>query len=309
MTPGRIAVIGILTEDLFFRSPRLPGPGETVIGTGFDRGPGGKGANQAAAAARMGADVWPIFAIGQDDAGERGARLLRESGANTEELLRRASLPTATAAIVVAEDGGNQIVVCPGAGLSLTSEEAAAALSRIDPEWVLLQREAPLETMRAALGRRIILNPAPAGPLEPEILRQTEIIVPNEVEAAQLTGMPVDSPEAALKACAALRGMGPQCAVVTLGRLGCVWQSPEGKGWISPPAAQAVDTTAAGDCFAGALAAGLAKGEELSQALRLAVAASSISVERPGAMESMPTWEEAAARRPLTQQKSLSSQM
>lgn len=307
MIPGRIAVVGILTEDLFFRSPTLPGPGETVIGHGYDRGPGGKGANQAAAAARMGADVWPIFSIGQDEAGERGARLLRECGAKTDELLRRSSQPTATAAIVVAENGGNQIVVCPGAGLTLTGPEVSAALGRIDPEWVMLQREAPLETMAAALGRRIILNPAPAGPIHAEILAQTEIIVPNEVEAAQLTGQPVDGPDSALRACAALLSMGPQAAVVTMGRLGCVWKSPIGEGWIAPPETRAVDTTAAGDCFAGALAAGLARGEDLPHALRLAVAASSISVQRPGAMESMPTLAEAEARRPLTQEKSLFS--
>ncbi len=307
MIPGRIAVVGILTDDLFFRSPRLPGPGETVIGSGFDRGPGGKGANQAAAAARMGADVWPVFAIGQDDAGARGAELLRGCGASVEELLRRTDLPTATAAIMVAADGGNQIVVCPGAGMSLTAAETAEALERIDPEWVMLQCEAPLETMSAAAGRRILLNPAPAGPISPEILMQAALIVPNEVEAAQLTGLSVEGPSDALAACQALREMGPAAAVVTIGRLGCVWQSPEGEGWIAPPKVQAVDTTAAGDCFAGALAAGLARGESLPAALRLAVAASSISVERAGAMASMPTLAEAEARRPLTQEKSLFS--
>jgi hypothetical protein len=197
---------------------------------------------------------------------------------------------------------------CYGRGGELPAvTDANVVLGRIDPEWVMLQREAPLETMAAALGRRIILNPAPAGPIHAEILAQTEIIVPNEVEAAQLTGQPVDGPDSALRACAALLSMGPQAAVVTMGRLGCVWKSPIGEGWIAPPNTRAVDTKAAGDCFAGALAAGLARGEDLPQALRLAVAASSLSVERPGAMESMPTLAEAEAKRPLTQEKSLFS--
>ncbi len=292
MIPGRIAVIGILTQDHFFRADRLPAPGETVVGGAYDRSPGGKGSNQAAAAGRLGADVWMIAAAGDDSGGREGLAALQACGVQTSECLIRPGAATASAGIAVGAGGSNQIVVCPGAAQTLTCAECEAALARIDPEWVLIQNEAPAETLRAAIGRRILYNPAPALPLDPAFLAVCEAICPNEVEAAQLLGEPIFTTEEAWDACGELIARGPRTAAITLGGQGSVWRSGGAGGWTPALPGTALDTTAAGDCYLGALAAGLARGESWDQAARRASAAAGLSVRRPGAMDSLPSREE-----------------
>jgi ribokinase len=292
MIPGRIGVIGILTQDHFFRAGRLPAAGETVIGDGYDRSPGGKGSNQAAAAALLGADVWMIAAIGDDSGGREGLAALEASGVKTTECLIRPEAATAAAGIAVGSGGANQIVVCPGAAETLTPLECREALERIDPEWVLIQNEAPAETRRAAIGRRILYNPAPALPLDLELLAECEAICPNEIEAGQLLGRTVRSPEEAWTACGHLIGMGVRTALITLGRQGSVWRNGSEGGWTPALSSKALDTTAAGDCFFGALASSLARGDSWELASRWASAAAGLSVRKPGAMHSLPGHEE-----------------
>ncbi|MER7833198.1 ribokinase [Streptomyces sp. NPDC095602] len=287
-TPARITVLGSTNMDLVAYVPRAPRLGETVTGREFRTVPGGKGANQAVAAARAGARVSMIGAVGSDDFGTRLRDALDESGVDTS-LLRTAGGPSGTAHIVVDDEGSNAIVVVPGANASVTGitphDEARIAAS----DALLLQLELPLDAVLAGAqaarrhGVRTVLTPAPAQPLPRDLLALVDLLVPNEHEAATLAG--VADPRAAAEEL--LRDV-PE-VVVTLGAAGCLYVA-RGADPVTVPArrVRAVDTTAAGDTFTGALAVALGEGRPVPDALAWASAAASLSVGRAGASSSMP---------------------
>ncbi|MFD9072732.1 ribokinase [Streptomyces lasiicapitis] len=288
MTRPHIAVLGSINMDLVAYVAKAPQRGETVTGREFRTLPGGKGANQAVAAARAGATVSMIGAVGNDAFGTQLRSALDHSGVDTD-LLRTVEGPSGTAHIVVDDDGGNAIVVIPGANDTLTTLSPGDTAEIASAAALLLQLEIPMEgvlaaaqTARAA-GVRTILTPAPARPLPPELLAATDLLLPNEHEAAALTGLP-DPADAAR----ALLDQVPE-VVVTLGAAGSLYVA-RGAEPVTVPARRvtAVDTTGAGDTFAGALAVALCEGNYLPQAASWASAASALSVQRPGAAASMP---------------------
>ncbi|MEV8523562.1 ribokinase [Streptomyces sp. NPDC052000] len=286
----RIAVLGSTNMDLVAYVTTAPRSGETVTGHEFRTAPGGKGANQAVAAARAGADVAMIGAVGTDDFGDQLRTALEHAGVDID-LLRTTEGPSGTAHIVVDGDGGNAIVVIPGANGSLTSLCHADRALIAEAQSLLLQLELPMSAVLAGAetarrnGVRTILTPAPAQPLPCELLAVTDLLVPNEHEAATLTGVSGD-PERAARA---LLADVPE-VVITLGARGCLYASraqPEPVAVLAPPVT-AVDTTGAGDTFVGTLAVALGEGRPMTDALTWASAAAALSVQRPGAATSMP---------------------
>jgi len=291
-----ICVVGSLNMDLCVHTPRLPAMGETVAGGGFNASPGGKGANQAVAAAKLGAGVAMVGRVGGDIFGARLLESLRCNGVDTSHVRVTEEAPTGVAVILL-HGGDNCIVVDPGANALLSPEdipEEAIAGS----DMLVLQLETTLEAVRRAMelarqhGVAVLLNPAPAQRLPAEILALADIITPNESECALLTGLPCGSPESAARAARALREMGVPKVVVTLGGSGVVYDV--GGGPVHRPArpVRAVDTTAAGDCFTGALAVSLAGGSDFDAAVDFAQAAAALAVTRRGAQESLPGLEE-----------------
>lgn len=283
-----IVVLGSTNMDLVAYVAKAPARGETVTGREFRTVPGGKGANQAVAAARAGADVAMIGAVGADDLGTRLRAALEHSGVDTD-LLRTSEGPSGTAHIVVDDEGGNAIVVVPGANATVTSLDHGDEALIATADALLLQLELPLSAVTAGavtargLGVRTVLTPAPAQPLPDELLAATDLLVPNEHEAAALTGLA--DPHAAVEA---LLHKVPE-VVVTLGAAGCLYAARGAKPLVVPaPRVRAVDTTAAGDTFVGALAVALGEGRPVPEALAWASAAAALSVQHPGASSSMP---------------------
>jgi len=291
-----VVVVGSANLDYTVQVPRLPGPGETVLGTGLLTSHGGKGANQAVAARRAGAAVTFIGKRGADPPGEAIARRLAEEGIGTEGFLTDPAAPTGAAFIAVDPAGQNQIVVAPGANAALTADDLLACLPLLKGGRVLLaQLETPLATMREALragraaGMVSILNPAPAAPVGPEIFRAVDLLVPNEQEAALLADRPVQSVAEAGVAAARLLDFGCKAVLVTLGSQGALLvRRGEARHFPAFPV-EAVDATAAGDAFCGVLAAALAEGRALEEAIPFACAAGALTCTRRGAQESLPT--------------------
>ncbi|MEW2392749.1 ribokinase [Streptomyces venezuelae] len=290
MTPTpHIAVLGSANMDLVAYVTEAPRRGETVTGREFRTVPGGKGANQAVAAARAGATVSMIGAVGKDAYGAQLRSALEHSGIETDSL-RTVEAPTGTAHIVVDDEGGNAIVVIPGANGTVTALAPGDEGLIASADALMLQLEVPLDGVLAAAraarshGVRTILTPAPAQPLPPELLAAVDLLLPNEHEAATLTGI-ADDPHAAARA---LLSQVPE-VVITLGSRGSLYASRDTEP-VTVPARQvaAVDTTGAGDTFAGALAVALAEGNSVADALGWASAAAALSVQRPGASASMP---------------------
>ncbi|GEB56798.1 ribokinase [Streptomyces gardneri] len=283
-----IVVLGSTNMDLVAYVPRAPARGETVTGRAFRTVPGGKGANQAVAAARAGAEVAMIGAVGADDFGARLRTNLEHCSVDTD-LLRTAEGPSGTAHIVVDDEGGNAIVVVPGANATVTSLSHGDEALIGTADTLLLQLELPLSVVTEGaatarrLGVRTVLTPAPAQRLPPELLAATDLLVPNEHEAAALTGL--TDPRAAAQAL--LRDV-PE-VVVTLGAAGSLYAARGVEPVaVAAPRVRAVDTTAAGDTFVGALAVALGEGRPVPEALAWAQAAAALSVQREGASTSMP---------------------
>ncbi|SEE40177.1 ribokinase [Jiangella alba] len=282
-----IAVLGSANMDLVATVDRAPGRGETVTGRDFTTVPGGKGANQALAAARAGGDVAFLGAVGDDDFGRRITALLAGAGIDVSGLAV-SDRPTGTAHITVDATSDNSIVVVPGANGTVTELTDAHRAAVDAADLLMLQLELPLVLVTQAAryarerGVRVVLTPAPAVPLPAELLTAVDVLVPNEHEAALLAGV-ADPVEAAH----ALAGRGGD-VVVTLGARGALRVSGAATTQVPAFEVEAVDTTAAGDTFAGVLAVGLAEGLEWPDALRRASAAAALSVQRPGASSSMP---------------------
>ena len=277
------------------RAEHLPAPGETVLGGTFLMNPGGKGANQAVAAARLGGRVQFVAKVGNDLFGRQAMEQFRREKIDTTYVLTDPDLPSGVALINVDARGENCIAVAPGANASLTPADVAPALKALpDAAIVLLQLETPLDTVVAAIRQshaqnlRVVLNPAPAQVLPPDLLPCLYLLTPNETEAELLTGIPVRDEASARRAAEWLRQQGVDNVIITLGARGVYLLTNDVSRMISAPAVQAVDTTAAGDCFNGALVVALSEQLPLDEAAAFACRAAAISVTRLGAQSSMP---------------------
>jgi ribokinase len=297
----RIVVVGSSNTDMVVKSERLPAPGETVTGGEFLMAAGGKGANQAVAAARLGAEVTFVAKVGSDMFGEQAIAGYRKEGIRTDFILRDPQHATGVALILVDQKGENLISVASGANHALSPDDVRRAAEPIRAaDLVVLQLEIPIETVACAAGLAaeagvpVILDPAPApaGRLEPGLLKHVTYVKPNETEAERLTGIPVRDEASARQAAAKLLEGGVRSAVITLGAKGAIWVEPARSGFVPGVKVTAVDSTAAGDAFSGALACALARGLALDEAVRYAGVVAAISVTRLGAQPSLPTREE-----------------
>lgn len=293
----KLVVFGNINMDLTTYAARLPRPGETLHGKSFQLAPGGKGANQAAAAARLGVPTQFIGRIGDDDFGRQVIDALRSFGVETSVHVDPQH-STGLAVISVDEAGENAITAILGANMAMDDSDVARAAQAL-PEagLLLLQLEIPLRAILALAaqanqrGIRVVLDPAPApvDPLPDELIRSLYALTPNEVEAEALVGYPVSDLDSAARAAQQLRGWGVPLAVVKLGDRGAYFATAEDQGHIPPFPVQAVDSVAAGDAFNGALAAALMENRPTREALRWAAAAGALAVTRAGAMPSMPS--------------------
>lgn len=297
MTPRRVAVMGSFVADLAFRTPRMPGWGETVMGSAFRLGPGGKGSNQAVAAARLNGEVFFITKLGRDTFGELARRTYAEEGINSRFVFETTEHETGGAAIIVDQaKGENAIVVVPGACFHLTSGEVDRARAAIETSSIFMtQLELPIPVvehgLKLARNLRVptILNPAPAHSLPESIYPLCDYLTPNETEAAGLTGMPVASVAEAERAAEALLARGARNVVVTLGAQGALVKNTKLSEHVSAfYAGPVVETTGAGDAFNGGFAVGLAEGMDIVGATRFGCAVAGISVTRLGTAPSMP---------------------
>jgi ribokinase len=293
----RIVVIGSLVFDFVARAPRLPGAGETVLGETFGMFPGGKGANQAVQAGRLGAQVHMIGCVGADFMAERLLASLHESGVVSDLVRRVAGSSTAACCIHVDKQGSNAIVVVPEANWRCGREDIDAGRDVIrGADILLLQLEIPLATVAYAVSVAaeykvpVILNPAPAQALEQSLLRGVSILTPNEHEAKLLTGL--DEPQTAA---ARLQALGPQTVIVTVGEYGAFLASSEDSVLIPGLRVSVIDSTAAGDAFNGALAVARAEGLSLLDSVQFANAAGALACTRPGAQPSLATRAEVVA--------------
>lgn len=290
-----IVVIGSLNMDMVVRTNRAPEAGETLMGQAFALSPGGKGANQAVAAARLGAKVTMIGRVGKDTFGTEMLEVIGREGIDIEHISTSETQATGVASIVLEESGENRIIVVPGANIDLTVEDIQALESVISQaEMVVIQLEMDLAMSEQAIaiahrhGIPVILNPAPARKLKDEMLSQVTYLTPNETEAGILSGMTVDSVEAAEEAASILLQKGVQNVIVTLGSKGALIVNAEGTKTISGFPVQAVDTVAAGDSFNGALAQQLVLGKSLEEAVSFANAVGALAVGKEGAIPSLP---------------------
>jgi ribokinase len=290
-----IVVLGSLNMDLVAALPHLPRPAETVVAERLQTFPGGKGANQAVAAARLGGNVTMVGRVGSDAFGDTLINSLRSDGVDTTRVERDATEPTGAALILVERSGQNMIAVAPGANSTVGSadvERAAACLE--SSSLLLLQLEVPVPAVEAAIraarrvGARVILNAAPAFSLAPDLLRGLDLLIVNEIEASALFGQHVETRDDAAAAGGAALEIGVRAAVVTLGAAGAVLVNASGVSAIDAIPVDAVDATAAGDAFVGAAAVALAHGANLRSAARMGAAAGAAAATHTGAQSSLP---------------------
>lgn len=290
-----IYVVGSSNTDMVIRASKLPAPGETVMGGDFLMNPGGKGANQAVTAARLGGEVTFVAKVGNDVFGKQAVRLFQRENINTLYVVRDTSHPSGVALINVDANGENCIAVAPGANNHLKALEVEASLEIMsDPAIILLQLEIPLNTVKYTIrrsfekGLKVVLNPAPAQPLPDDIFSCIYLLTPNESEAELLTGVKVTDEESAKTAATILKERGLENVIITMGSKGAYLLTDTMSKLIATPPVTAVDTTAAGDCFNGALAVALAEDLPLDEAVTFACKAASICVTRMGAQASIP---------------------
>ena len=296
----KVTVVGSLNVDLVCRAPRRPDPGETLIGDAFDIFTGGKGFNQATAAARLGAEVTLIGSVGADLFGDMLLAAAENERIHSRFVTKRTDIGTGVATIVIEPDGDNSIIVVPRANMALTTTDIDAAADDIaNADVLLLQLETPVTASHHAAaiakthGTTVILNPAPAQPLPDSLLASVDILTPNQSETELLSGVKVDTHEDARRAAKALRARMVDAAstavVLTLGEQGALMLTATESEHVSALAVDAVDTTGAGDAFCGALATALASGDALPTAVEFANTAGAAAVTVVGATPSMPT--------------------
>lgn len=295
---NKIICIGSSNTDMVVRSERLPRPGESVIGGGFVMAGGGKGANQAVAIARMGHKVVFAAALGEDMFGDEAIARYRQYGVDTSYIVRKKT-PSGIALIMVDAAAQNSISVALGANSELSVADVMPALDLIEPnDIVLMQLEIPMETVAAcvavaaAKGARVVLNPAPAAEVSADVLSKLYLITPNQTEAETLTGIEVRDEQSARAAAEALRAKGVKRVIITMGGDGALLDDGGRVEMVPAFRVNAVDTTAAGDVYNGAICAALAEGCSLRDAMIFGSKASAISVTRIGAQPSIPTREE-----------------
>ena len=295
VTKQQILVVGSTNNDMVIKAAHLPRPGETILGGTFFMNPGGKGANQAVAIARLGAPVTFICKTGTDIFGHQSQQLFEAEGINTSYVFSDPQNPSGVALISVDDKAENCIVVASGANANLTPEDLKKAEEAIDQcDIVLLQLEIPMETVEyvakiaSEKGKKVILNPAPAQPLSAELLSHLYLITPNETEAEMISGVKITDEVSANEAAQVLSEKGVQNVIITLGSKGALVYS-NGESEVVPAyKVNAIDTTAAGDVFNGALTVALSEGRDLKEASRFGCKASAISVTRSGAQSSAP---------------------
>lgn len=295
--PPRVTVVGSLNMDLVVRAPRIPSPGETILGGPFETAPGGKGANQAAAAARMEAVVRMVGRVGDDAFGAQVRAALTAAGVECSAVLPTPGVATGVGLIVVEEETGqNAIVVASGANAMLAPEDVRAVRHLLaDCDVLVLQFENPVETVMEAArlarahGASIVLNPAPARAVDDELLAVVDLLVPNEAEAGLLAGVAIGCIRDAEEAARILHRRGAKEVVITLGNKGALIHSGCGTELMRAFPVRAVDATAAGDAFVGSLAVLVAEGWPLRDAVVWANAAGALAVTERGAMPSLPS--------------------
>jgi ribokinase len=296
-----IVVVGSLNMDLVVRLPIIPKPGETLLGGVFNTYPGGKGANQAVAASRLGGHVSMIGCVGDDSFGRELVANLSTEGVDTSHVFVQPNVSSGVALIQVDDQAQNSIAVASGANYRLSCEYVEKAMQAIEKiDVVVMQLETPLETIYTAArvahqrGAKVILNPAPAQVLENDLLQLVDYLVPNEYEIATMTGFQIQNITDTDQAAQQLLSKGVKNLIVTLGNKGSVIFEGNTNNSVDIPAwkVQAVDTTAAGDCFIGAFAVGLSKEKSVKDAAAFASAAAAISVTRLGAQPSLPKIDE-----------------
>ena len=292
---NRIAVIGSSNTDMVIKTTKLPAPGETIMGGDFFMNPGGKGANQAVAAARLGGKVSLIAKTGDDLFGKQARLIFESDQINTGFLVTDPNHPSGVALITVDGHGENCIVVAPGSNSYLNNSDIDLAREEIlQSNLILMQLEVPVETVEYAAniayqaGIKVILNPAPAAKISDDLLSKLYMITPNETEAELISGIPVQDVDSAVLAAQNLYNRGVKVVIITLGSKGALIYTGD-KGTLVPsPKVEAIDTTAAGDVFNGAIAVAISEGLTLEKAVEFACKAAAISVTRMGAQASAP---------------------
>ncbi len=292
---NKILVVGSTNMDMVVKTNHIPKPGETVLGGTFFMNPGGKGANQAVAVSRLGGEVVFISKIGNDIFGKQSSKIFGDEGINIGGIYAEVNSPSGIALITVDKHGENSIVVAPGSNSFLDKNNVKDAIDKFpESEILLVQLEIPIETVKFAIELaferkiRVILNPAPVNPEILSILNLVDIITPNAQEASTLANYPVEDLESAKIAAKKIRELGVNTIIITLGKEGALVYDQEDYYIIEAPIVDAVDTTAAGDVFNGALAVALAEGKEMRHAVTFACRCAAISVTKMGAQSSIP---------------------
>ena len=295
MENKKIVVVGSSNMDMVVKTDHIPVPGETVLSGSFFMNPGGKGANQAVAIARLGGEVLFISKMGNDVFGKQFSQLFSDEGIDIRHILSDEDLPSGVALITVDDAGENSIVVASGANANLLSKDMEGALAQIAGAGILLvQLEIPMDTVNYVVkyasrkGVKVILNPAPANTLSQELLECVYILTPNKMEASMISGIEVTDMETARKAAQVICSKGAKNVVVTMGALGAVICKSGECSTVEARKVQTVDTTAAGDVFNGAIAVAVSEGKSLEEAVDFACEAAAISVTRLGAQSSIP---------------------